>query len=98
MKRLIIRSVAETDIAEAAGWYDRERGADFAARFLAALDTTFGQIEQQPFLFAPVESETRRAPVAGFPYGVFYVVGFDAISVIAILHASRDPTAWQRRG
>lgn len=97
MKPLIIRSVAEVDIAEATQWLDQERSRDVALSFLDAIDTTFRQIREHPRMFAIVEQEFRRAPVAGFAYGVFYIDGPDVISVTAVMHASRDPATWKRR-
>jgi plasmid stabilization system protein ParE len=32
-----------------------------------------------------------------FPFGVFYQVEEDRVVVIAVLHGSRHPRAWQRR-
>jgi hypothetical protein len=34
---------------------------------------------------------------AGFPFGVFYVILPEVISVLAVFHTSRDPALWQAR-
>jgi plasmid stabilization system protein ParE len=39
----------------------------------------------------------RRGLVRRFPYGVFYVVTDDAIVILAVFHASRDPAGWRSR-
>jgi hypothetical protein len=41
----------------------------------------------------------RRALVDGFPYGVFFIwdEASDATSVIACMHARRDPRRWLQR-
>jgi len=33
-----------------------------------------------------------------FPYIVYFAVEGDIIIVVAVLHASREPSEWQRRG
>lgn len=35
--------------------------------------------------------------VRRFPYGIFYRVSDGVVTVIAILHLSRDPESWQQR-
>lgn len=97
MKRLIVRSLAESDIREATQWLDRERGRHITLNFLDAVETTFQHIREHPHMFAVVEHEIRRAPIARFPYGVFYVDGPDAVSVLAVMHFARDPATWKRR-
>ncbi|MFP4551110.1 MAG: type II toxin-antitoxin system RelE/ParE family toxin [Spirochaetales bacterium] len=97
MKRLVVRSIAESDIREAAQWFTRERGRHVAIDFLDAVEATFDRIREQSRMFAVVEHDIRRAPVARFPYGVFYVDGSDSVSVLAVMHLARDPATWERR-
>lgn len=97
MKRLIVRSIAESGIREAVTWYDHERSPRIAVEFLDSLEATFHQICENPKMFAVVEREIRRAPVARFPYGVFYVDGPDYVPVLAVLHLARNPATWQER-
>ncbi|GAB6091098.1 type II toxin-antitoxin system RelE/ParE family toxin [Spirochaeta dissipatitropha] len=97
MKRLIIRSIAESDIHEAANWLVTERDQKVAIDFLDAVESTFQQISDNPRMFAVVEQEIRRALVDRFPYGVFYVDGADAVSVLAVMHLSRNPATWKAR-
>ena len=97
MKRLIVRSSAEADIYEAANWLAGERGHRVAIDFLDSVEATFNQIADNPKMFAVVEQEIRRALVARFPYGVFYVDGPEAVSVLAVMHLSRNPATWKER-
>jgi len=36
--------------------------------------------------------------VRRFPFGVFYVLEGEAVVVLAVFHASRNPKGWQSRG
>jgi len=87
---------AEEELAEAAFWY-REKGFHLSDRFLDAVETALERIAERPRLYAEVYEEIRRAPVAGFPYSVFYIPRTGLIQVLAVIHDSRDPKAWQER-
>jgi plasmid stabilization system protein ParE len=55
------------------------------------------QIERNPYQFSLIEKNVRRALLHRFPYGVYFVVDGRNASVIAILHAKRDPSSWLDR-
>ena len=95
-RRLVLRSEAERDIAEAAEWYDRQR-AGLSLQFRSALDSTLSSIEENPLLYAQVYRNLRRALVRRFPYGVFYVPRNEALFVVAVFHTARDPKLWHAR-
>ena len=44
-----------------------------------------------------VHAEARAAPLRRFPYLVFYLAETSEVLVLAVLHASRHPQAWQAR-
>jgi plasmid stabilization system protein ParE len=91
-----VRPEARDDIEQASTWYERQRpglGDNFLEQVLDALD----RIAENPETYPVVHRQTRRAVLRRFPFGVFYRVEDDAIVVIAIMHGSRDPRAWQRR-
>lgn len=91
-----VRPEARDDIEQASTWYERQRpglGDNFLEQVLDALD----RIAENPETYPVVHRQTRRAVLRRFPFGVFYRVEVDAIVVIAIMHGSRDPRAWQRR-
>ena len=39
----------------------------------------------------------RRLLIRGFPYAIFFVVSDETVTVIAVLHASRNPQYWVNR-
>ena len=93
--QLIIRSAAEADIEDAHTWYVqlRELGTDF----LTCVEESLEVIRRNPELFAIVHKDVRRAIIRRFPYGVFYRLVGEAIVVVAVMHARRDPRRWQER-
>jgi toxin ParE1/3/4 len=90
-KPLIVRPEAEADLAEAYGWYEQQvRG--LGAQFLLCVDAAMAAIERNPQLYPVVhKGVVRRALTRRFPYGVYYVEGMRAVSVIGVVHAKRDP-------
>jgi plasmid stabilization system protein ParE len=95
-RQLILRPEAESDIAEAAEWYDQQR-VGLSSQFRSALDRTFASIEENPRLNALVYRGLRRALVRRFPFGVFYVLHNEAPVVVAVFHTARDPRLWRAR-
>jgi plasmid stabilization system protein ParE len=96
MTRLLVRSAAEADIADAARWYEA-RAVGLGADFLRALDVTLSEIQRMPERFPVVRGTCRRALLRRFPYAVYFVPTAEVIQVIACLHASRNPQRWQQR-
>ena len=91
-----VRPEARIDIEQASAWYERQRaglGDDFLDEVLDALD----RIARDPEIYPVIHRRTRRSVVHRFPFGIFYCIEDDAIVVVAVMHGSRDPRAWQRR-
>jgi len=95
-RRLVIRVEAEAELLEAFRWYEKQQ-AGLGEEFLGCVETTLAQIQDSSERYAAVQGEIRRALVRRFPYGVFYLVRRDAIVVLAVFHASRDPKQWRTR-
>jgi plasmid stabilization system protein ParE len=96
MWRLDVSAEAELEIFEAALRYERER-ADLGLRFEAQVNTIFARVLENPFQFPAINEGARRALVRDFPYGVFFTVEEDLVTVLAILHLHRHPDTWKRR-
>lgn len=97
MSRAIrFRSEADTDLCEAASWYEQRRiglGCEFLHRVEEALD----RIRDFPELSPRVHGPVRQVLVRQFPYAVYFRDDRDPIKIIAVFHASRDPQEWQKR-
>ena len=87
---------AETDVADAAAWYENQRkglGAEFLDEILSTCDV----LSESPELFPVVHRNTRRAVIKKFPFGIYYRTEHDLVSIIAVMHGSRSPQNWKDR-
>jgi plasmid stabilization system protein ParE len=89
-RRLIVRSVAERDLFDAFAWYE-ERTTDLGADFLQCVDLALVHITRHPLSGALFYQEYRRILIHRFPYGIFYVVTPEIISVVAVMHLAQNP-------
>jgi toxin ParE1/3/4 len=93
---IIFRDEARREFDEAVDWYGSRQvglGADLTAEVQRVLDF----IAENPKMFVSALSDVRKATTRRFPYSILYRSLDDCIEVIAVFHASRDPSAWQRR-
>jgi len=95
--RLVVRPAAEADIVDAALWYEA-RANGLGADFLRAVDVVLAEIQRMPERFPVVRPQCRRALLRRFPYGVYSIPTAELISVVACLHARRDPHRGEERG
>jgi len=93
---LIVRPLAETDVRDAAFWYESKREG-LGAEFTLELDALYERIVEAPRQFPEIGEGARRALVRRFPYAVYFVIGEDAPVIIAVLHQHRRPEAWRGR-
>jgi len=90
------RPDAETDITEASAWYETQRfglGSDFLDEILA----TCNGIAKNPQMYPLVHRATRRAVIDKFPFGIYYRIENGLVTIIAVMHGSRDPNNWRNR-
>ena len=86
-----------TDLIEAVNYYDAQH-LGLGSRFLAAVEATLLQIEDNPRRFRRVHRVLRRALIARpFPYHLFFQEHDDVIHIYAALHTARHPDTWKRR-
>jgi len=91
-----LRAEAENDIHDAAVWDESQRlrlGHDF----LDAVEDSFTRIFENPLQFPILHRGARRALLSRFPFGVFFRIKNQTIVVLAVMHASRNPTRWRDR-
>jgi plasmid stabilization system protein ParE len=92
-------------VAAAATYYFQqggggEVGVALALRFLAAVRAALVAIAETPLAWPLVTRAKRKYLVSlhdRFPFVIYYVVHVEEIAVVAILHGSRNPTAWKHR-
>ncbi len=95
-RRLIVRPEAEAELREAYLWYEEQRPG-LGEDLLLCVDACLATIRRHPEMHPVVHGSVRRALLRRFPYGVFFVVEQNTISVIAVFHLSRDPQRWMER-
>lgn len=96
IRPVIVRPLARRDIAGAARWYE-EQSVGLGSRFLAAVDDALAATAADPGRYPAVYRDVRRARIAVFPYGVYFVVRAGAVQVLAVTHGRRHPRRWQSR-
>jgi plasmid stabilization system protein ParE len=67
-------------------------------KFLDRLQEVLDRIEAMPELYAEVWMTVRAARLRTFRHVVYYVVLADRAEVMAVMHGSRDSSAWQSHG
>jgi|SRR5215467_1430576 len=95
-RQFVIRKQAERDIQSIFRWYERQEPG-LGEEFLTSLGDRLETIRDFPESFPVIYSNVRRAVVTRFPYLVFYVVRPSRVSVLAVLHQSRNPAKWPGR-
>ncbi len=95
-RRLVVRPEAQLDIDEAAFWYDDQQ-LGLADRFEGELSRLVERITNHPLHFPVLELGVRRGLLNVFPYAVYFTVGQDEVTILTVLHQSRDPRAWKSR-
>ncbi len=95
-KRVIIRPEAESDIADAYQWYESQRKG-LGENFLLCIEEALSRISRNPAIYSVIYEEVRRVLIHRFPFGLFFIVGETSISVLAVLHARRNPKEWKGR-
>jgi len=90
------RPKAEQDLAEASAWYE-EQQPGLGGRFLTQVSAALERVADNPEMYALVEEDIRACGLHRFPYLLYYRVLGERIEVLAVLHGSRDPSAWQER-
>lgn len=93
---VVLRTVAQDEANEAARWYEGKQ-ARLGADFLAELQRVLDAIAGQPDCYPVALGITREAPLARYPYCVYYRPRPGRVVVTAVFHTSRDPSIWQGR-
>ena len=93
---LSIRKEAEADIAEAYQYYESCR-SNLGADFILCIEESIARIQKNPKQYKRIYKKVQRALVRRFPYGIYYVIVKENISVIGVLHARKNPLHWESR-
>jgi plasmid stabilization system protein ParE len=92
-----LREEADWDLVSAATWYERQR-AGLGREFLSEALNSFDLPTERPLSYPIVLRDIRRALMGRFPFAIYFRVERSDVVVIAVLHGSRHPQRWRRRG
>lgn len=87
---------ANRELERAASWY-RMQQLGLELRFLAAFRTAMSRMLASPRAYPRVSSRSRRCRLAGFPYGIVYIIRETSLLIIAVMHLHRRPKYWRHR-
>jgi plasmid stabilization system protein ParE len=68
-----------------------------AESFIKAVETGIENILTYPEAWQIVEEDIRRHLIKRFPFGIYYCIEGDSISIYAVMHMSRHPDYWKSR-
>ena len=94
---VILRPAADADIQATHDELEQAR-AGLGGRFVARVREVLERIEARPEMYGTVWQDVRAARLRKYRHVVYYVAFADRVEVMAVLHGSRDPSAWQSRG
>jgi len=94
--RVRLHPEAETEMIEAAAYYEAQR-ADLGKRFLAAVQDAINNLLINPRLYPVVDLDVRRCLTKVFPFGVLFRIAPDEIVIVAVMHLARHPDYWKHR-
>ncbi len=94
--RLIYHPDAETELTEAAQFYER-RVPTLGVQFLDAADRAVRFLQDAPERSSIVKTDVRRYLMPRFPYAIYYRVHSDQLRILAFKHHSRHPDYWRYR-
>ena len=88
---VVLRPEASRDAEEARDHFEVLR-AGLGQAFLDRLNEVLARVGAMPELYGVVWRNVRQ-----FTYVVYYRVHDDRVEVLAVMHGSRDASAWQAR-
>jgi plasmid stabilization system protein ParE len=91
---LLVRGRAKRDVLRAAKWYERQREG-LGREFVSEVDAALARIAGNPQQYEVVHREIRHSILHRFPYGVFYRIRANKISVFAVVHLKQDDIVWK---
>ncbi len=96
--KLIITDDTDNDIENAMDWYEsKQRG--LGKRYLLSIKACIKLIVKNPFAFAELYLQIRKANTNKFPYSLYFRVNEESSEVIifAVIHNSRSEKNWKKR-
>lgn len=93
---LFFRAEADSDLEEIRA-YLLEESPEAKRKFDRNFENLVESLILMPYLYAKRWRAVRAVKVPGFKYVIYFIVGKHYIDVIAIMHGSREASAWKSR-
>lgn len=94
--KLVIKTLAEQDIAEAVEWYYKQ-SPHLIPELIAEIDNALELLRYNPQHFQKRYKEVRVIFIKTFPFSLYYTIENKTIFVHAFMHNKRDPKTGTRR-
>ena len=91
-----VRLRARNDIEDAARWYESQH-SNLGGEYLDEVASAFKKLTENAQGYPEIHRKTRRILLQRFPFGVFYRISGNVVTVLAVMHSSRDPNRWKSR-
>jgi plasmid stabilization system protein ParE len=88
--QLIIREKAEKHLNDIYNWYEQQKNG-LGYEFSLSVEASLFAIKRNPLHFQLRFKKVRCAVVARFPYGIYYIVEGEQITVLSVFHFKRNP-------
>jgi plasmid stabilization system protein ParE len=90
MNKIAFEVGARVEIDKVFEWY-YSRSVDAAERFLQQIDATAQRVRKAPLQFPVSRFGCRAAVIDVFPYVLYFTIGVDTITIVAVAHAKQMP-------
>lgn len=87
---------AQREFDAACDWYDSQI-TGLGTQFALAVQEIMLEIAENPKRWAEAVPGVREAQPRRWPYSIMYQIFEDHVRIIAVHHASRDPSSWMGR-
>lgn len=94
--RVDFHPASAREVEDAQAWYE-ERSVFAASAFLRELSTAVNRIREAPTRYPSAERGTRRILLDRFPFTLYYRLGENVITIVAVAHQKRRPGYWRSR-
>lgn len=91
-----IEPAALAELRAATEFHEAQR-PNLGDKLVEAVDAALLKLSDFPDAWPRDDDGVRRCPVAGFPYWLVYVRTAEQVSIVAIVHSSREPGYWRER-
>lgn len=90
---VLFKRAARAEISNIAEYLEEQRPG-FGRRFIDEIRRVEDLLRDNPAQYQQLHNGIRRAVLRRFPYGLFYVVEGDRVSVLACFHLHRGPRSY----